>query len=168
MDYKELPWVTWNKAVVFEGSLVQFVSDQAIWWWQRVKHLWPACRWQCMSRWRKWAEFGVIGGCDHRSTLIPQHNAAVLTEKVSHRGCSFPARTRRHRLAHRPTELAHFCSTSLCPHRHLDVFFLFRAALSLVSVVCVKILLSALRPLSGRRVSTAGAETETLTLFMAR
>lgn len=172
MDCSTRSWVTRVRASgtkhLFVGSLKLRLSNLCLIrlypGWQHVKHLWPACRWQYKSRWRKcnWRVWSLLH--THRSIMPLSWQRRWVTA----RGCSLPARTRRHRLAHRPTVLAHFCGTSLCPHRHLDVFFLFRAALSLVSVVCVKILLSALRPLSGRRVSTGGTETETLTLFMAR
>lgn len=98
----------------------------------------------------------VIGGCDRRSARAP---ALVLAQcrcpdrEVSHfarHGCSLPAATARALLRNRTVPTP-------SPRR---VFLFRRGALSLVSVVCVKILLRALRPLSGgrvrRRLSHAG------------
>jgi len=109
-----------------------------------------------MSRWRKWSEFGT---CDHCSTVHTHRSIMPLSWQrrwVTVQGCSFPARTRHQRLAHRPTELAHFCSTSLCPHHHLDVFFFLRRFVFSLSCLCENPPLSTTPPLrqagvNGRR-----------------
>ncbi len=178
MDCRRRSWVTRVRASgtkhlfcrLTKAATVQFVSDQVVprmaaceaplarvplTVYVTVKKVsWVRCNW------RVWSLLHT-----HRSIMPLSWQRRWVTA----RGRSFPARTRRHRLAHRPTVLAHFCGTSLCPHRHLDVFFFVPRRFVFSLVVCVKILLSALRPLSGRRVSTGGADTETLTLFiMAR